>query len=161
MFYLQCLQTNVDKIVEVLWSLQNRSQIPKGYNINPFLRFSGTFRLCKGNFDLFSRFLSLLLPLSNKNLTLHFRLHPPASSWQGVAMETLTTGHCDVGNFQLFPSFQYGSCMLFTLFSSSHCCERMTTWATTLDPEMEAMVCSPVGYLADCMKCSRLLTSLI
>lgn len=94
------------KMVEVLWSLQNRPQIPKRYNINPFLRFSGTFRLCKGNFYLFSRFLSLLLPLSNTNLTPHFRLHPPASSWQGVAVEILTTGHCDVGSFQLFPSFR-------------------------------------------------------
>lgn len=148
------------KIVEVLWSLQNRPQIPKRYNINPFLRFSGTFRLRKGNFYLFSRFLSLLLPLSNTNLTPHFRLHPPASSWQGVAVEILTTRHCDVGNFQLFPSFPCGSCVLFTLIFSSHCCERMTTWATTSDPETEAMHCAPVGCLADHMKGSRLLTSL-
>ena len=128
----------------MLWSLQNRPQIPKRYYINPFLRFSGTFRLRKGNFYLFSRFLSLLLPLSNTNLTLHFRLHPPASSWQGVAMEILTTGHCDVGNFQLFP-FQCGSCVLFTLIFSSHRCVRMTTWATTLDPETEAMECPQLG----------------
>ena len=44
--------------------------------------------------------------LSNKNLTPHFCLHPPASPWRGVAMELLPTGHCDVGNFQLFPFFQ-------------------------------------------------------
>ena len=88
------------RIVEVLWSLQNRPQIPKRYNINPFLRFSGTFRLRKGNFYLFSRFLSPLLPLSNTDLTLH--LQPPHGRvwpWRYCPLGS------DAGNFQLFLLF--------------------------------------------------------
>ena len=140
MFYVQCLQANAEKIIEVLLSLQNRPQIPKRYK--SFLRCSGTFRLCKGNFYLFSRFLSLFLPLSNKNLTLHFPLHPPASPWGVVAMELLPldTVMWATSSFSLFFS-KVAACSSL----SSHCCVRMTILATTLEPEMEAMVCSPVG----------------
>ena len=114
-----------------------------------FLRSSGTFRLHKGNFHLFSRFLSLFLPLSNKRLTLHFHLHPPASPWGGVAIELLPTGHCDAGNFQLFPSFQQGSCVLFTLFSLLCKDDNLSNHLRARDGSRGV---SPVGCLADYLK---------
>ena len=147
MFHVQCLQANAEKRAAVPSPLQNRSQIPKRYKA--FSKIFGTFRLHKGNFHLFSRFLSLFLPLSNKRLTLHFHLHPPASPGRGVAIELLPTGHCDAGNFQLFPSFQQGSCVLFTLFSLLCKDDNLSNHLRARDGSRGV---SPVGCLADYLK---------